>query len=84
MTRRRPKWAERLRFWLADGQYDHLVMGDREFPGWRVRMGDAGLAVLCFLFGHKPVADQCDKPEHDFCVYCMTPKPGLAPRESRP
>lgn len=24
----------------------------------------------CRQLGHEVVPDQCEKPEHDFCVYC--------------
>lgn len=34
----------------------------------------------CWLWGHDPGADQCDRPEHDFCVICMKKTPGKAVR----
>lgn len=85
-VRRRPQWAQRLKFWLTDSQYDALIMSgasDGWRWTWRDRIETAGPAVLCHAFGHEPVADQCDKPEHDFCVHCMTPMPGLAQRGGR-
>jgi len=82
----RPKWAQRIKLWLTDTQYDGLLMSNAPEGWrwtWRDRIETAGLAALCRVFGHEPVADQCDKPEHDFCVQCMTPMPGLAPRGDR-
>jgi hypothetical protein len=26
--------------------------------------------ALCIPFGHEVIADQCMKPEHDYCLYC--------------
>jgi hypothetical protein len=86
VRRERPKWAQNLKLWLTDGQYDRLVAAGVP-SGWRWNWRDqleaVGLWTLCRVFGHEPVADQCDKPEHDFCVHCMTPMPHLAPREPR-
>ncbi len=86
MRKPRPKWAQRLKFWLTDAQYDHLVAAGVP-SGWRWNWRDqleaVGIWCLCRWFGHEPVADQCDKPEHDFCVHCLTPMPGLAPRGGR-
>jgi hypothetical protein len=87
VSRERPKWARRLKLWLTDTQYDGVVAAGVTSGWrweWRDRLEEAGLWMLCRMFGHKPVADQCDKPEHDFCVHCRTPMPGLAPREPRP
>ena len=72
MSKPRPRWANRLKFWLTDTQYDRLIRSgapDGWRWNWRDRAETTGLAVLCHVFGHEPVADQCDKPEHDFCVH---------------
>lgn len=37
-------------------------------------------AALCVAYGHEPVRDQCDRPEHDFCVWCRAITPGEAKR----
>lgn len=89
----RPQWAEKLRFWLTDGGYQsldqclgkahdaataalHAVEGRIE--NGMEHLETAGLWALCRIYGHKPVADQCNKPEHDFCVYCLKKMPGTA------
>ena len=28
------------------------------------------LWLLCFILGHQPIDDQCNKPEHRYCVWC--------------
>lgn len=80
----RPNWAKKAWAWLTDGQWDRLSSRGVPTEHWRWEFGDrlqtAGCWVLCQGFGHKPVPDQCDKPEHDFCVYCMKPMPHLADR----
>lgn len=82
-TNERPKWADSFRFWLTDGQYDHLdKVGAADWRWtWRGWFESACLWLLCLTFGHKAVRDQCDKPEHDFCVYCCNQAmPGQAIR----
>lgn len=89
----RPQWAEKLRFWLTDTQYEDLnkVFGkinetakavafavESRIENGAERAEGVGLRLLCIYFGHKPVADQCDKPEHDFCVYCNKLMPNSA------
>jgi hypothetical protein len=34
--------------------------------------------ALCFLFGHYPIADQCNIPDHDYCAWCNARTPGMA------
>jgi hypothetical protein len=85
--RLRPRWAVRVQFWLADGQYDRLIIGNAldTHWGWAMRgqVEKVGLRALCLLFGHDPVADQCGRPEHDHCLYCGKPMPGRARRGAR-
>lgn len=80
----RPEWATKLRFWLADDQYDRLMSDDVPDTDWRWTargwLEAAGLRVLCLTFGHHPVPDQCNLPEHDFCVCCMKATPNRAVR----
>lgn len=40
-------------------------------------------AKFCAQLGHKPVADQCGIPAHDYCTYCKDPTPEQAPRDGR-
>lgn len=39
--------------------------------------------ALCAVWGHDPTADQCNRPEHDYCVYCGTRTPNQAPDRER-
>ena len=36
--------------------------------------------ILCKHLGHQPIADQCNKPEHDYCGRCGESTPGQAER----
>lgn len=36
--------------------------------------------IICFFAGHVSERDQCDKPEHDFCLWCFKPMPFKASR----
>jgi hypothetical protein len=67
----RPPWVLRLvRFiddeimedpsWPADGADDDLSE----------RIVDAVNKILCDHYGHEIIDDQCNKPEHRFCVWC--------------
>lgn len=80
----RPRWVTKSWMWLTDGQYDLLQKWKVKDDNWVWWIGDrvqtAGCWVLCHTFGHKPVPDQCNKPEHDFCVFCNKPMPFLADR----
>lgn len=70
--------------WLTDGQFDRLVNRGVADADWRWTFGEwlnqTGCRALCVAFSHHATPDQCDKPEHDFCVYCMKPMPYLADR----
>lgn len=76
----RPRWASDLWLWLTDGQYDSLGEGTAWRDTWRNWLEGVGVVLLCEVFGHKAIADQCNKPEHDRCVYCMKSLPGQAKR----
>lgn len=93
VSRDRPPWADKVRFWLSDDLYEQVekhisrahdttVSALRAVEG---RIENAaenletfGLWALCTRYGHEPVADQCNLPEHDFCVYCHKRMPGTA------
>lgn len=36
------------------------------------------MALLCEGLGHQPTRDQCNRPEHDYCVWCRAKTPGQA------
>lgn len=80
MYRKRPKWADSLRLWFTDGQYDHLdEVGAANWEWtWHEWLEKTGLWVLCRAFGHEVIADQCRIPAHDFCVCCHKVMPGQA------
>lgn len=89
----RPRWAERLRFWLTDelyeglekrisrvhdGAVDGLRAVERRVENGAEHLEACGLRALCLYYGHKPVPDRCGKSGRDFCVYCNKPMPGGA------
>lgn len=93
MVNKRPLWADKLRFWLTDDLYEqverhvgkahnaavsalHAIEGRIE--NGAEHLETVGLRALCLYFGHEPVADQCDLPDHDFCVYCHKRMPNSA------
>jgi len=50
-------WLSSQDGWLSE--QDFMYQQD----GWLARR-------LCAVLGHEPVPDQCNKPEHDYCVWC--------------
>lgn len=48
----------------SDDEEDHRVVG----------------RALCAAWGHEPTADQCGRPEHDFCLCCGERTPHQATR----
>lgn len=52
----------------------------REKMPWWVR--SVAQQALCLLFRHDPVRDQCNRPDHDFCLWCQKSMPGRARRET--
>lgn len=38
------------------------------------------LAKFCETLGHESIADQCGRPEHDYCKLCNDTTPGQAKR----
>lgn len=39
---------------------------------------------LCGVVGHEATRDQCNRPEHDFCLWCLEPMPGQYVPPGRP
>lgn len=89
----RPQWAEKLRFWLTDDLYEGLEERiakvheganeamravERRVENGAEHLEAFGLWALCLYYGHKPVPDQCAKPGHYYCVYCLKPMPSAA------
>ncbi len=80
---------KRIQHWLWDGQYKlanwledrgRFALAARltTIQEWLIE--EPGKRLLCRLFGHDPIADQCGRAEHDFCVWCNASTPGMAPR----
>jgi len=36
--------------------------------------------VFCMVLGHESTGDQCEHPEHDYCLWCGCCTPGMADR----
>lgn len=45
------------------------------WPAWSLQR------LLCLVDDHEPIADQCNKPEHDHCAWCGKLMPGASRRE---
>lgn len=75
----------RINLWLADKQHDWWIDRGKvaEFFGTlQIHLFETPARwLLCHLFGHKPIADQCNKPEHDYCVWCERRMPWAALRD---
>lgn len=70
----------RVYFWLWDGMYDRLSL---DGPDWPYGLLDTLVErpakwLLCKVYGHEPVHDQCGKPEHDHCAWCNRAMPRAA------
>lgn len=47
------------------------------FKEWLPQWLQAGTQrILCLVAGHDPTHDQCENPEHDFCLWCDKSMPG--------
>lgn len=51
----------RLQRWVM------IHIGEKPSLWW---LNDLAHAVLCLVFGHTPERDQCNNPEHDYCLWC--------------
>jgi hypothetical protein len=61
---------KRIMHWVWDGR-----------PSWTWFVPDTFFGrVLCIVFRHEAIGDQCLRPEHDFCCWCSKTMPGAAPR----
>lgn len=66
--KQQPRWADSLRFWLTDKQYDN-ARWDWEWK-LRGRVEDLGVWALCRVLGHTPSGDAQLSP-NVWCVYCQ-------------
>lgn len=62
----RPRWARTLWMHVVDMMPDE----DREDDETLDRIEQVVKDDLCVEFGHEIIDDQCNRPEHRFCVYC--------------
>ncbi len=79
-------FVHRLWWHYSDG-WPYELPEERKWwvPGWlNDWMGEHELHPLwlwrpyCWLTGHAPERDQCNRPEHDFCIVCSKSLPGRA------
>lgn len=78
-----PPEARRLLAAVSDGVWQHIPLvdvSDDTFEWFQDHVETPLRKLLCDTYGHSPTADQCGRPEHDFCVTCETLMPGAAPR----
>lgn len=75
----------RINFWLVETQHDWWIERGKvaeAFGSLQIALIETPARwLLCRLFGHKPIPDQCGRPEHDFCVWCNHALPGAALRD---
>lgn len=74
----------RWRLWLGDGWDEWLWDDDAGEYHWRTEpvvewldqhVMDRLQKLTCRIFGHEPIPDQCNKPEHEHCAWCRRPLP---------
>jgi hypothetical protein len=68
----RPKWVRDLLLFIHDGIIDdeHEYPMDGTDDDVLTEIEAAVDEVLCRLYGHEIIDDQCGKPEHRFCAWC--------------
>lgn len=76
----------RINLWLVDYQYNFLLrfrsnkVTDFLIVAQEWVVEKPARWLLCRVFGHKPIADQCGDHAHDFCVWCNRSTPHMAGR----
>lgn len=80
-----------LRFAVTDYLWDRLEaegvlanISDGFWDWYDETIEKPVLALICEVDGHDAVADQCNKPDHDYCAICNISMPGQAPRSTPP
>lgn len=78
-----------LRFAVTDYVWDQLQaegvlddISDEFWTWWEEAVEKPVMALICEVDGHEPMADQCNKPEHDHCGICHMPMRGQAPHRA--
>jgi hypothetical protein len=68
----RPQWVKALYSFVKDGiiddQYGYPMNGEDDAVLTEIEA--AVDEVLCRLYGHEVIDDQCGKPEHRYCMWC--------------
>lgn len=66
----------KISMWLMDDFTDHV---DKlrwepivEAGYW---LSEKLVEGVCLIYGHAVIDDQCGKPEHRYCAYCMNRRP---------
>lgn len=59
-----------------DGKLPDRVLNLMYPPNWLA----CKVLGFCWIWGHSAVVDQCMRPEHDFCEWCMKKMPHQAER----
>lgn len=75
----------RVNFWLVEGQYAVAGwlqerrrtrrLGEYLETAQRMLVETPTRRTLCAFLGHLPERDQCMRPEHDYCVWCLRSMP---------
>lgn len=79
-TRQTSPRMKKFYWFITDDMYDYLP---KRTPEWvssvlGTLIEEPSKKALCFLYGHKPVRDQCGMPEHDHCLWCRKSLPFMA------
>ena len=79
MTTNRPQWARAIHRFVTDEVIDaeHGWPDDDSADEPHDRIEQAMNEAMCAEFGHEIVDDQCNIPEHRYCVWCMKREPTL-------
>lgn len=72
----RPKWVRELRTFLDDTIVDFLPE-DASEDEISERVREAAMAVVCGHYGHYVEQDQCNNPEHRYCLWCQEAFPNI-------
>jgi hypothetical protein len=70
----RPPWVRAI----YDFVHEHVLLSDEHgYPedgsadADHDRISEALNTVLCDIYGHEIIDDQCGIPEHRYCAWCM-------------
>lgn len=81
-TEHRKKLREDLMrwFWNYENTVPDDLLDSAEFEEFEEKFK----TFVCEFVGeHDPTPDQCNKPEHDFCLWCLRRTPNAYPRKPK-